>query len=173
MGLKHLTTDDIGDSVAPNTWKPPGFALGSVITSGVTAFNASGAGHLYTFDPNQDDEILLNVELSHNGMDYDGSDIDISLVWQKFSAGAGNVKWEMDYAFLEDGEDNYTESDGTETNDITVTGRTAREQYTDTFGSISGPSGSTHLQLTIRRNGTGAGGDSYNGDADVYTLKMT
>lgn len=168
-----------GDGVWINSskalkWHPPAFSLGSVVTSGTSAFNAIGAGHLITFDPNQDDEILLNIELDHNGMLYDGSNILISLIWQLFSAPSvgQNVKWELDYAFLEDGEDNYTIVDGTVVMDIVVGSRIQRQQYTDTFAAISGPSGSTHLQITLRRNGAGVGSGTYTGDTDLYTFKM-
>lgn len=156
-----------------NAWIPPKLNLNGQ-NQGTQAFNAA-AGHLRTFGANQDDAIRWNVELAHGSIPYDGSNIIFSKRWQLYTApAAGNtVRWELDYAFVNDGDDQLSLIDGTIVNNLTVDARTARQQYTDSFTAISGAAGSTHLQLTLRRNGTGTSSDTYGGDADLYNVRLS
>jgi len=178
--LKNTIKNSDADVVYSETktqsspWKPPTFALGALTSSGTSVFSSIGAGHLDSFGPSQNDELLYNEELSYDGIPYDGSEISLGLSWQLFSSPilGNNVLWELDYAFLNDGDDNYTKIDGTVSMDIDAYSRDERKQYSDEFPPISGPSGSSHLQITLRRKGSGAGSDTYMGDADVYNLKL-
>lgn len=167
-----ITNHDNTPAPVPSDWQPPQLSLGSFNTSGVTIYNAVGSGYLFTFDPSQNDEIIGNLELDPDGIRYTGDEILIHLHWQIFSAPAAdqNVKWELDYAFVSDGEENYTVVDGTITLDVTVDSRNAQEQYTDAFAAISGEPGASVLQLTLRRKGAGPGSDTYPGDADLYSV---
>lgn len=156
-------------------WNPTAITLGSFTGNGVTAFLADGAGHLFTFDPNQNDEIRGNIDLKRNGKSYSGQSLLLKLHWQLFTApGAGDdVIWELDYAFVSDGEDNFTKIEGTEILNIDVSSLTERQQITNVFAPISGDPGAEVLQLTIRRKGQGAGSDRYSGDVDLYSLGIS
>lgn len=154
-------------------WKPPTITLGDFITNGVTSYLALGVGHLVTFDPNQDDDLRLNIGLNKDGVPYDGSPITFHLHWEIYSSPGGgtkNVLWNLDYAFTKDGDAAYVTIDNVLFMDINVSGRTPQVQYTDSFTPISGPVGSDVLQITLRRNATS---DSYNGDVDLYGVNLT
>jgi hypothetical protein len=159
---------------APPSWTPQGIFLGSWVYDGIVPFIALGAGHLFTFDANQNDQTHGNVDLDTEGVAYDGQSIEMHIHWQIFSApgGGDNVIWELDYAFCKDGDDNYAKVDGTVQIDVDVSSRIHREQYTDILPAISGAAGATSLQMTIRRLGQGGGSDSYGGDADIYTIGL-
>lgn len=166
--------DELAATAGSSGWYPTAISLGSSVQSGATLALASGAGYYIIFASSSDDEILLNIGLSRNGSNYDGSALQIELNWMVFGAtgGGDNVKWELDYYFGIDGSDSYSGTDGTVTNDVDVSARTSQIQYTDVLPSISGTAGDTHLQLTIRRNGTGPGSDSYSGDAEIYGINL-
>lgn len=175
VSQREFFLDDVtieGGSNPNPLWFPTALTLGDFTQNGVSAFTATGAGHLFTFDPSQDDELLVNVGLDRNGISYNGSQIGVELHWQLFSAPAvGNtVIWELDYAFVSDGDDNYAKVDGTVQLNLNVAGRTQRQQYSDVLPLISGPAGAETLQLTLRRNGAGGGSDTYPGDVDLYAL---
>jgi len=160
--LGRVTTD----------WSPTALSLGDGIRNGATASLNAGAGIYITFDASSDDEILYNVALDRNGVPYDGSNIDVKLYWMKFGASGGTVGWELDYAFVNLGDDAYTAVDGTITNFVNVTALADQTLTSTVVGTISGPAGSKILQLTLRRNSTGAGADSYNGDAELYGFNL-
>jgi hypothetical protein len=159
---------------APEEWNPIGMILGAFTTNGVSPFSTAAAGYFYSFNNNQDDEIRGNIDLDRNGLTYSGEALLVHLHWQLFTApGAGdNVLWELDYAFVSSGDDNYAKIDGTQILDIPVGGRNQRQQYTDVFAPITGAPGAQVLQLTIRRNGQGPGSDNYGGDADLYSIGL-
>jgi len=153
-------------------WSPTALSLGDGITNGATTSLNAGAGIYINFDAASDDELLYNVALDRNGVPYDGSDIIVELYWMKFGASGGTVKWELDYAFTNLGDDAYSAVDGTEVNDVNVTGLGNQELTSNSFAAISGPAGAKILQLTLRRNSTGAGADTYTGDAELYGFNL-
>jgi hypothetical protein len=160
--LGRVTTD----------WSPTALSLGDGIRNGATAFLNAGAGVYINFDATSDDEILYNVSLDRNGVPYDGSNINVELYWMKFGATGGTVGWELDYAFVNIGDDAYTLVDGTVTNFVNVTALADQTLTNTVVGTISGPAGSKILQLTLRRNSTGAGADTYSGDAELYGFNL-
>jgi hypothetical protein len=169
LGVENITVNCDG----AEDWQPPAIVLGSFITSNVVILPAlAGAGHYFIFASNQDRSIRGNIDLENNGVLYGGQAIQIHLHWllSATPAPATNVLWEMDYAFISDGEDNETKIDGTILLDIDVSLRNASQQYTDFFASIAGANTAKVLQLTIRRNGQGAGSDNYGDDVQLYSL---
>lgn len=177
-GQIHLLSYDgtqfqiVGGTAGVEEWFPTAITLGDLVTSGAGLAISSGAGYYVVFDAISDDEVLMNIGLTRNGITYDGSSLQLELNWMKFGATGGTVGWELDYYFAADGSDSYTGYDGTVTNFVNVTGRTNQIQYTDTLPSISGTAGDTHLQLTLRRNSIGGGSDTYIGDAEVYGINL-
>jgi len=156
------------------SWSPTALSLGSWAGNGATLSLSSGAGAYYSFSGSADDEMVANVGLDRNGVPYDGSDIVVSINWEKYNTGAGTgtVKWELDYYFGVDGSDSYSGSGGTETITIDVGARGDQIQFTDVFSAISGTAGATQLQLTLRANMTGAGQGTYTGDSEVYGTNL-
>jgi len=153
-------------------WSPTALSLGDGLANGATLFLNSGAGIYVNFDSTSDDEYLFNVALDRNGVPYDGSNIDVELYWMKFGASGGTVGWELDYAFVNLGDDAYTVVDGTVTNYVNVTALADQTLTSTVVGTINGTAGSKILQLTLRRNSQGAGADSYNGDAELYGFNL-
>lgn len=154
------------------SWSPTAISLGSGETSGASLSLSSGAGYYANFDSSSDDELLFTIGLERNGLPYDGSALILDLFWMKFGASGGTVGWELDYYFAKNGSNSYTGVDGTVTNFVDVTARTNQIQYTDSMPSISGTAGDTQLQLTLRRNSTGGGSDTYSGDAELYGINI-
>jgi hypothetical protein len=156
------------------TWYPTSITLGDTIANGASAAASVGAGYYYTFDAASDDELLINIELQRNGLTYDGASLRLDI--QNMLVGAGGVGdtvlWELDYAFVNDGDNAYTKVDGTVVNSVNVNGRASQIQFTDSLPTISGLAGSTQLQLTLRRNSQGAGADSFGGSVEVYALGL-
>ncbi len=153
-------------------WFPTAITLGDGVANGATLALSSGAGMYINFAANSNDEFIANISLERNGMYYDGSEFDVELYWMKFGATSGNVKWELDYAFVEIGDNAYTKSSGMLTLDIAVGGIANQTMVANAFAKISGAAGAKTLQLTLRRKGTGAGGDSYSGDAELYGFNL-
>lgn len=153
-------------------WSPTALSLGDGVANGATLSLNSGAGIYVNFDSTSDDEYLFNVALDRNGVPYDGSNIVVELYWMKFGASGGTVGWELDYAFTSLGDDAFTAVDGTATNYVDVTALANQTLTSTNLATISGPVGSKILQLTLRRNSTGAGADSYNGDAELYAFNL-
>ena len=175
--LKELRCYINGAIVVLNTgnaaeWFPTAITLGDGFTNGATLSLNSGAGIYIDFDASSDDEILFNVSLDRNGLVYDGSDIKVELYWMKFGATGGTVKWELDYAFVEIGDDAYSKVSGTDVQTVDVTALANQTLTSTSFNLISGNSGSKILQLTVRRNSRGAGADTYTGSAEVYGFNL-
>jgi hypothetical protein len=168
----HLTTDDIGVSVAENKWQPTAIILGSCEVNGATKALSLGAGIYIRFDPSSDDEILFNVALFRNGLVYDGSNINVEIDWMKYGSTGGTVLWELDYAFVSIGENAYSKQDGTITKTVDVSALGNQVLTTTSLGAISGVAGAKILILTLRRNSTGVGSDTYSGDAEVYGFNI-
>lgn len=172
MGLQHLTVDDIEATVAPYKWSPPATTLGDGTANGSTVSLNLGAGTYVNFDAASDDEYLFNISLDRNGIAYDGSDIDLEVYFMKFGSSGGNIKWEIDYSFVSVGEDAYLKRDGTLVNEVDVTALADQTLTNLVIGTVNGAVGSKILQITLRRNSTGAGADTYIGDAEVYGFNL-
>jgi len=170
--LSYNGTDFMLVGRVTTDWFPTAVTLGDWFANGATASLSSGAGAYFSFSGSTDDEIVVNVGLTRNGVAYDGSDIQIEINWQKFGASGGTVVWELDYYFANDGSDSYTGSDGTVTKTVDVTALGNQIQTTDLLPVISGSAGSTQLQLTLRVNATGEGQGTYTGDAELYGANL-
>ena len=155
-----------------NKWSPTAITLGDGFSNGATLSLTAGAGVYVDFDSASDDEYLFNVSLERNGLPYDATPIIVELYWMKFGATSGTVRWELDYAFVNIGDDAYTKVDGSLSETVAV-GTLPDQTLTNTaFASISGIAGAKTLQLTLRRNSTGAGSDSYSGSAELYGFNL-
>ena len=164
-------------SIFVESWSAPNVDIGAGVANGASLFSNVGAGFQVSFANNSDNEYLLSIPLAHNGISYDGSDLNLKLEWALFSTapGAGdNVLWEVDYAFVKDDatQDPYTLLDATTIDDIDVSARTADVLYADTLSTMTGVAGAAVLLLTIRRNGQGGGSDVYGSSADVYGITI-
>ena len=159
-----------GGGASGSVWSPPPLALGSGFTNGATVAASAGAGAYINFSQGADNEFLIGIGLNNNGLEYDGSPITLEIEWMKFGIGVGTVNWEIDYAFVNLGDDAYSTIDGTlvESADVTLLGN--QVLTTTSFIPISGTAGDRILQLTFRRNSIGAGADTYTGEAEIYGL---
>jgi hypothetical protein len=154
-------------------WQPPSFTLGDGATSGVSVFANTGAGAYWSFDGASDDSWVGNIELSNNGIDYDGSNLALVLRWKISSApsASDDVEWVVDYAFTKDGDNAQTEVT-TNTDNVVVDGETVDLLFSTQLSTMTGEANADVIQLTITRNSTGAGADSYNGDAELLAIKL-
>jgi hypothetical protein len=153
-------------------WSPTAISLGSAVLSGATRGNNIGAGNYVTFDNTSDDEILFNIALARNNQPYSGVDLIVTLDWMKYGASGGIVLWELDYAFIEIGNDAYSKLDGTITESVNVTAVTDQSIVLSTLTIPGGSVDARILQLTLRRNAIGVGSDTYSGDAELYGFNL-
>ena len=71
--------------------------------------------------------------------------------------GTDDVIWEVDYVFLQDGDDGDSKTATLISDTIDVSTRTANQLYTDVISTnLTGLSGAHTLGLTIRRRSSGA-----------------
>jgi len=154
-------------------WAPTAITLGDLtLGTGTTVGNNIGSGNYVNFDSASDDTVRVNVSLERNGLQYDGSNIDVELYWMKYGPTGGTVKWELDYTFIELGDDAYSKADGTFVETIDVTSLVDQTITSTKFPLISGNAGAKILQLTLRRNSTGPGSDTYTGSAELYATNL-
>jgi hypothetical protein len=155
-------------------WNPTAITLGDFVANGATAALNIGAGYYYSFDATSDDEIIVQIALARNGVAYDASSVRLDL--HNMLVGAGGVGdtvlWEVDYAWINDGDNAYTAIDGTITNSVNVNGRASQIKFTDSLTIPAGTAGDDLLQLTIRRNSQGGGADSFGGDVEIYGVDI-
>lgn len=160
-----------------NRWQPPQLTLGDIVTSGASLFANTGCGYQASFDASSDDEVLFNVPLRNGGLDYDGSDLALKIDWKLYSTPpiiGSTVEWQIDYAFIKDDgtQDAYTLVDDSTSDVIDVQARDEDVMYSDILSTMSGVAGATVLLITLRRNSTGLGSDTYLNSADLYGIEL-
>lgn len=155
-----------------NIWSPTAITLGDGFLNGATVALNSGAGVYMNFAEGADNEVLFNISLDRNGVAYDGTPISVELYWMKFGASGGTVNWELDYTFVEVGDNAYSKVSGNLIQVVDVTSLTNQTMTSTTFATISGAAGSKILQVTGRRNSSGVGADTYAGEVELYGFNL-
>jgi len=155
-------------------WKPNSVPLGSVLSSGATFFVNGGAGVYLSFSGTADDSMLFNDSLSKGGNMYDGSDLKLKLHWRlSIDGGVGDtVGWIVDYAILKDGDNATTTITTIAQNNIDVSGELQDILFETTLGLMDGVANGEMIMLTLIRNSTGAGADSFSGNAEIIGLEL-
>jgi hypothetical protein len=161
-----------------SAWKPMDMALDSWLGSGaVTLLSSSTAGFFKAFGAIGDDAVVAEMPLDHEGINYDGSDIQLRITWQLdgLAPSVGDtVRWQINYKYLAVGEDgNPVAPDATiVTLDILVDARTPDTLYVDDLPIMTGGAiGDKVLGITITRIQLG-GGINYGADADVFAIEI-
>lgn len=152
--------------------------IGNTLANGVTSYVNVGAGYEVSFSPGENDEVLVNLCLLTKN--YKGEDLLFSWCGALYDLAPGptsKIQIEVDYYFYKEGSgDNpYIESDGTVTQVFDVSGwseDSAEQHMFDPANKLLGKTGATHLQLTIRRQGTGTTQDNYGETVDVYQMGL-
>lgn len=156
-------------------WTPPDVNLGDGSIIGVTTFiNDNNIGKYYAFDAASDDIMSFNWDLRSNSMTYDGSEIALNLFARIATNGAGSddVGIVLEYAFYKAGDDTSTGGTVISQQSIDVSTKTANEGFNTLLNSMSGPVGSTNLMITITRNSSGTGQDSYSDQFELLGIKL-
>lgn len=156
-------------------WEAPPLSLGEGATSGVSIFRAFGGGLQYSFDSTSDDEWSVDKPLVNLGILYDGSDLQIEISYQLSSNGGvgDNVKLDTEYQIVNDGDD--TDGAGTTINDtIDVSAQVSGQVYSYTLGTnlTGGTANDKELLMSILRNSTGAGADTFGGSIWFVGIKI-
>lgn len=160
-------------TIESSSWQPPAINIADGLFIGVSVFRSSGAGLLFTFDAASDDEASFNIPLKNNGIDYDGSDLKIVLLYQIPANGGGGdtVKLDVDYALIGVGDNADSEvtqfTDELDVSAILATTTTEHETTT-----LTGEINAKVLQLSIERNSTGVGADTYGNDFDLIGIEI-
>jgi hypothetical protein len=133
----------------------------------VTAFGPSGGLYSLNFDSAQHDEIYFEIQMPHNWKE--GSLIYPHVHWAPVDANAGNVVWELEYAWANSG--SAFGAPGNMASAATAAGGTAWvHKVTDLIESGNnyidgtGKTISSMLVCRLHRN-AGAGSDTYGSDA--------
>jgi len=155
-----------------NCWSPTSVTLGDGFSNGASLSLNGGAGIYVAFSQNSNNEYLFNIALERDKMSYDGSNLVVALYWMKFGNSGGTVKWELDYSFINLGDDAYSKKDGTKIKTIDVTSLTDQTITNTKFEAISGDVGSKMLQLTLRRKSSGGESDTFAGDSEMYGFNL-
>jgi hypothetical protein len=145
-------------------WQPPHTTLSDYTNSNTLIYLGTNVGEVRAYPTAIDSHLAGAIPLHHNGSDYDGSDIQVSLDWSLFNPpGAGQiVRWQLEYYFSGAGDTPYTATPTVQTINVDVTGGTINTQLTTTFSAISGAAGKRVLMVNIKRVGTA---DTYTSDA--------
>jgi len=120
-----------------------------------------------------DSNVEYSCPLQFEDVPYDGSTVRLVVYIELVSNGGGgdNVKWIANYAFLELGDDGRTKS--ATLNDTTdVSSINADELTRVEIGTISGNAGAFVLNITLTRDSTGGGSDSYPDDVKLWALRL-
>jgi len=162
------STGDITFTGAARPVKVIDLPLGSIRRDGIRMHQDS-AGLYYRYDDTEDDEGLFNIILPN---DYAGGAITMTLYWKPNSGGTiGNtVNWDLDHHFVDTG-DNPVTKVVTSSSVSEVTGASNVLQ-TSTFTISGGLSTNDLLNMTLRRNSSGAGADTFDEGADLYAVKL-
>jgi hypothetical protein len=178
---KVLTSDASGRGTwqtpgGSATWSPPTKDLSAYLGNGANTLANANAGFQKSFSATANDEVLAEITLFNNNVNYDGSDLQIRLRSQLFNTAPGggdDVIWEVDYVFLQDGDDGDSKTATLISDTIDVSTRTANQLYTDVISTnLTGLSGAHTLGLTIRRRSSGGGADSYPSAVDVFGIEL-
>ena len=156
-------------------WCTPAVSLndGSIIGVGIY-INDDNTGKYYSFDSANDDLISFDIALENNGVAYDGSDLAIELEGRLDSNGATSdtVGWLVDYHFIKEGDNSSTGSTSIAQNNIDVSAELQDIEFKTTLGTMDGVTGATSLLLTLTRNSTGAGADTFPGNWEGLRIKL-
>lgn len=139
-----------------------------VTAPAVAAFGPSGSLRALHFEQSHHDEIYFEIQMPHAWKE--GSNIYPHVHWAPVSATAGNVVWQLDYSWANNGET--FGAPATMTSDATAAGGTAwvhkgnplRDGSGNAFISGAGKKISSMLVCRIHRD-AGAGADTLAADA--------
>lgn len=155
------------------SWIPPLLPLGSILSSGATFFlSPSGAGLYLSLDGGAfDDAFVFNLELNNN-LPYDGSNLALKIHGATSTLGLGTVGLVVAYKFIANLTDFSTGATTLAQLNTDVTGWTAGQSHTIQLGNMTGLANAHTLMITVTRNSTGAGADSYIGNLRVLELEI-
>lgn len=162
------------DGIPPidTKWRPPVLSAADHLSNGVIHYVNTGAGYQISFPEAVISNIYFHVQLNHDGLIYDGSDLALQLESSLYNDNPSgkNVKWQVKYAFVKaDGTENwFTKLDATNIDTIDVTGRTPNMTYTDILTTMNGVVGAEQLLISLSRISANPGADTFTQNVDLY-----
>ena len=157
------------------SWEPENVDLGSLLTTGATFFIGGGAGIYLSFSGGIfDDDAYFNKVLRNNGIDYDGSDLAIILHWRLSSNGGGGdtVGWIVEYSVTKVGDNSATAVTSIAQQNVDVSSELQGIDFITQLGTMTGVVGGEKLMVTLTRNSTGTGADTYSGNARITGIEL-
>ena len=165
MALEHEDIKVGGQSVG--LWQPPPLNLGSGAVSGVLVY-LKDAGNYYSFNGgNYADKWSANINLNHDGIPYDGSNLALKISY-KLSANGGasdTVFWDCNYAFLKAGDNGQTESTALTRKVVDVSSEVQDINFSTQLNAMTGVVNATCFSIDFTRSSLSAGGDAFSGNA--------
>lgn len=164
----------ISSTPTSNTWNPPTIPLGALLASGASFFINGGAGVYLSFSGTADDTAFLNISLDFLGLNYTGVDLAIRLHW-RLSANGGvgdTVGWVLSYALVGNGDNSTTTVTNVAQQDVDVSAEVEDINFSTQLGTMTGVLGADTLMVTLLRNSSGAGADSFSGNAELVSLEI-
>lgn len=156
-------------------WQPPEINLGSLLTSGATfIINTGSAGVYLSFSGVADDTVFFNTSLDNHGNAYDGSNIKIRLHWRiQTNGGVGDtVGWVLQYALYKANDITSAGSTTVAQQDVDVSTWLADQLKSTDLATMTGVATADVLMITLTRNSSGAGADSYAGNAELLGIEI-
>lgn len=162
-----------GNTTSSIGWMPNSIPLGSLLTSGASFFVNAGAGIYLSMSGASDDAFFFNDSLNKAGSLYDGSDIALKIHCRISSNGGvgDDVGLLLDYAIVKDGDNTSTTVTNVAQVDYDVSGEIQDEEFDIILTTMTGVVGGENAMVTVTRNSTGAGADSYSGNFEIISLE--
>jgi hypothetical protein len=167
------SAEDLGGGTP--VWTPPPVDIGAVNRSGASQVTSAGAGWSLRFGRNGNHEIELQVALFHGGLVYDGAGVTPVLGFAfRDPAGPGdNVIWSLKHAWIRAGSDDPDAVlDGTNVDTIDVSGLAAGQLHIQPLTALPGKPGAVLLALTLGRQSSGPGSDTFNEHVYLHGLTL-
>jgi len=163
-----------GIVAASGAWEPNDVPLGSLLASGASFFLNGGAGVYLSMSGTADDAFVLNSPLNNAGFLYDGSDLSIKLHCRLSSSGGvgDTVGLLLDYAVVKAGDNSTTTVTNVAQVDTDVSSEVADINFSIQMSTMTGVASGTTLMVTVTRNSTGAGADSFGGNLEIISLEL-
>jgi hypothetical protein len=154
-------------------WQPNSIPLGSLLTSGATFFLNGSAGVILSFSGVADDSAFFNDSLNKSGSTYDGSDLRLRLHYRISLNGTvgDTVGWLVSYKFSGDGTNSNIAPALISQQNVDVSAELQDIDFTTDLGIMTGLAGADTIFVTLTRNSSGAGADTFGGSAEIVSLE--
>jgi hypothetical protein len=157
-------------------WSPNSIPLAAILTIGssfIVNGTGIGTGVILSMSGSADDRFFFNDNLNKSNNAYDGSDLAL-IMHGRLSANGGvgdNLKFNVNYAFVKDGDNSQTASTSIAEQTVDVSSELQDIDFEIELGTMTGVVGADTVLITVERNASGAGQDTFSGQWEIISLQ--